>query len=293
MIAALDIGGTWTKYAVLNHSGEFVPPFPKQLPTSKELLTSGLTGLILALQQEFPLDSVGISIAANVTGNGEVIHTTNLPLSPPIPLAGPLSEALALPVFLENDGNCAALAVSRFSGVPENAAFVVLTMGTGIGGGIICDGKLMVSETGAIAELGHITIDPAGPLCACGKHGCLEALIGESALVSRYNRIAGEPLSSTRELSIRMKKGDTAALSVAAFAGEQLGKGMAIISDVIAPRSFYVAGGVSGLGAPFLTAAEKSLSRECFLRLFNRVPSVELVAEAHLLSLKGAWVLAS
>ena len=293
MIAAVDIGGTQVKYGVFDTGGQFISPFPKSFPTPETGLVAKVNSLILEIQRNFPLKAVGISIAANVGREGTVLYATNLPISTPVELSRALSEKLGVPVKAENDGNCAALAVSRFIGIPEKDTFVVLTLGTGVGGGIIYNGELMDSGAGAAAELGHIVVDPAGPLCSCGKHGCMEAFIGESALVARYNRGAVRPVHSTREISGLLKSGDQEALVLAQFAGEQLGRGMAIISDIIAPRSFYVAGGVAGLGVPFLTAAKESLSRQCFLRLLNRTPSVELVTEAHLLSLKGAWVLAS
>ncbi|NOY22504.1 MAG: ROK family protein [Acidobacteria bacterium] len=293
MIAAVDIGGTQTKYGVMNNAGQFIPPFPKSFPTPGTGFVAKLNTLILEIRESFPLKAVGISIAANVGREGTVLHATNLSISTPVELGRTLSENLGIPVKIENDGNCAALAISRFAGISKKDTFVVLTLGTGVGGGIIYNGELMDSGIGAAAELGHIVVDPAGPLCGCGKHGCLEAFIGESALVARYNRNADQPLHAALEISKLLKSGDEDALAVARFAGEQLGRGMAIISDIIAPRSFYIAGGVAGLGMPFLTAAKESLSRQCFLRLLNRTPSVELVAEAHLLSLKGAWVLAS
>ncbi len=293
MIAAFDIGGTQIKYGVLNNAGQFISSFPRILPTPETDFVSKLNALIFEIRDSFPLKAVGISIAANVGKDGTVLHTTNLSISTPVELGRTLSENLGIPVKIENDGNCAALAVSRFAAISEKDTFVVLTLGTGVGGGIIYNGELMDSGLGATAELGHILVDPEGPLCSCGKHGCLEAFIGESALVARYNRNADQPLHTALEISELLKSGDKGALAVARFAGEQLGRGMAIISDIIAPRSFYIAGGVSGLGMPFLTAAKESLSRQCFLRLLTRIPSVELVAEAHLLSLKGAWIVAS
>ena len=293
MIAAFDVGGTRIKIGVLNRSGEFISPFPRSIPTPSEGLKEKLNSLILEIRKNFPLEAVGISIAANVTREGCVLHATNLPISTPVDLGQILMEDLGIPVRIENDGNCAALAVSRFADVSPEDTFVVLTLGTGVGGGIFYKGRLMDSSTGAVAELGHIVVDPAGPLCGCGKHGCLEAFIGESALVARYNISSIQPLETALQISERLEAGDTEALAVARFAGEQLGRGMAIISDIIAPRSFYVAGGVAGLGLPFLTAARESLHRQCFLRLLNRVPSVEFVREAHLLALKGAWVLVS
>ena len=293
MILAVDIGGTQIKYGVLSPLGEFVPPFPAVFPTPGTNIVTKLDSLIGDIRQSHSLKAVGISIAANVGRDGAVLHATNLPISTPIELGRMLTGSLGIPVKIENDGNCAALAVSRFPGVAEDDTFVVLTLGTGVGGGIVYNGKLMDSGTGAVAELGHIVVDPAGPLCGCGKHGCLEAFIGESALVERYNRKAVRQLHSTLEISRLLEREDKGALDVARFAGETLGRGMAIISDIIAPRSFYVAGGVAGLGLPFLTAARESLDRLCFLRLLKQTPSIELVKDAHLLSLKGAWVLAS
>ncbi len=293
MIMAIDIGGTQIKYGVLNPSGQFVSSFPRIYSTPETNLVPELNSLIQEIQKNSPLKAVGISIAANVGRDGTVFHATNLPISTPIELGKMLTESLGIPVKIENDGNCAALAVSKSPGIPEKDTFVVLTLGTGVGGGIIYNGELMESGTGAVAELGHIVVDPAGPLCGCGKQGCLEAFIGEPALVERYNRKAARQLHSTLEISRLLEREDKGALDVARFAGEILGRGMAIISDIIAPRSFYVAGGVAGLGVPFLTATKESLGRHCFLRLFTRTPSVEFVKDAHLLSLKGAWVLAS
>lgn len=293
MILAVDVGGTQTKYAVLDDSGHFVPPFPESMPTAKKDFLKQLTALVENVSRSFPVKAVGISIAANVSREGTVLHATNLPILLPLELGRVLSERLGLPVKVENDGNCAALGVFHFLKLPEDGTFVVMTLGTGVGGGIIYRGKLLDSGSGAASELGHIVIDPAGPLCGCGKRGCLEALIGESALVERYNLTGIRPVQSAVEISKQLAAGDEAALALVQFAGEQLGRGMAVVSDIMAPQAFYLGGGVSGLGEPLLDAARAGLAENCFLRLLGRVPTVERVPEQQLLSLKGAWVLAS
>ncbi|NOZ13915.1 MAG: ROK family protein [Acidobacteria bacterium] len=292
MILAVDIGGTRIKYGVMTPSGSFLSSFPRQIVTPQSGLIEALAVLLSGVAKAFPVRAAGISIAANVNREGVVLHATNLGMPCPVDLCGFLSGKLGIAVKAENDGNCAALAVFRFEEAVAQRTFVVITLGTGVGGGIICNGGLLASDAGAAAELGHIVLDPAGPGCPCGKRGCLEAYIGEAALVERYNREKAQPpLKTALEISTRLKEGDKTAAEVACFAGERLGRGMAVISDIISPDAFYIAGGVAGLGGPMLTAAEKTLSRTCFLRTLNRVPEIRPVRERKWLSLRGAGVL--
>ncbi len=292
MILAVDIGGTYIKYGIMTSSDVFAPSFPKQIATPIRGLAEALITLFAGIAAEFPIRGVGISIAANVNRESKIVYATNLKSSVPVNFCTVLSKKLGVVVKAENDGNCAALAVSRFPETSGENTFVVMTLGTGVGGGIVCNGELLTSDFGAAAELGHIVLDPMGPQCNCGKRGCLEAYIGESALVERYNREKPQfPLETALEISNRLNKGDKTAAEITRFTGEQLGYAMALISDIVSPDAFYIAGGVAGLGGALISAARETLAKNCFLRLLNHVPAIRLVPEGRWLSLKGAGVL--
>lgn len=291
MFLVVDIGGTITKYAVVNELGDFVRPFPASFPTPRGSLVQELIERFLPLIDEYDLVAAGVSIAANVDDDGKVLYSTNLSIDRDYPLGASLSEELGVPVVVENDGNCAALAVSRTLPREGNNPLIVLTLGTGVGGGVIINDELLKTANGGAAELGHIVVDPRGPRCACGKWGCLEAFVGEAGLVSRYNQESRSPVESAAELFHRLTANEQLAIDVVSDTGDILGKGLAIMSDIIAPQAIYVVGGLAGLGDYLLTAARESLAKNCFLRHVDAVPQVMRLQDSHLLPLKGAWVL--
>lgn len=172
-----------------------------------------------------------------------------------VPLPRLLKRALGIPVRLENDANCAAVAEARAGAGRGVSSVALFTLGTGVGGGLVLDGRLWAGAAGGAGEFGHLTIDPAGRRCACGRRGCLETIASATAVA----RAAGTPDARTAFA----RKTARARGAIAAAAGA-LGAGIAAVFNALQPARFVIAGGMSLAGAPFVAAVRRSASARIF-----------------------------
>jgi glucokinase len=203
------------------------------------------------------------------------MHTPHLPLES-VPVRDLMAERLGLPVFVDNDANCAMLAEHRAGAAVGTRFALMLTLGTGIGGGIIVGGELVRGATGAGGELGHMTVDEDGPPCPgnCPNHGCLEALASGTALEREALRVAravpdsglGKALQGGRPITGPLvtdlaQAGDRAARDVIALIGARLGIGIASLVNVFNPEVVVVGGGVIAAGEMLLAPAREVVQR--------------------------------
>jgi glucokinase len=216
--------------------------------------------------------AVGVGIPSLLDlERGVPVTTVHLPLTD-VPVRDILSERLGVPVVLDNDATCATIAEWRFGAARGASDVLVLTLGTGIGGGIVTNGQLVRGATGAAGELGHMIVDEDGPLCACGHHGCLEAVASGSALGREGLRVAraleqrGSDSALARALAAGQEitgflvtelahDGDPAARDVVALIGARLGVGIASLVNGFNPEVVVVGGGVSAAGELLLQPA--------------------------------------
>jgi glucokinase len=191
---------------------------------------------------------------------GVSVRCNHLPLDG-VPFGALMAERLNRPVAVDNDANCAALAEWRHGAAKGTRHAVVLTLGTGIGGGLILNGALYHGAVGAAAELGHMVVDEDGPPCFgdCPGHGCLEALASGSAL-ARDAKAAGLPPSG-EEVTQLAEHGDAAALTLLNEIGTHLGAGIAGLAMIFNPEIVVVGGGVMAAGELILGEARAELAR--------------------------------
>ena len=205
--------------------------------------------------------AVGFGIPSMVDRRtGASVVSNHLPLDG-IPFAEEMRGRLGLPVAIDNDGNCAALAEWRLGAAAGTSHAVVLTLGTGIGGGLVLDGRLYRGATGAGAELGHMVIDQDGPRCfgECPGHGCLESLASGSAL-ARDAAAAGLPTDGAEVTRLALA-GDAIAAALLRVVGERLGAGLASLAMVFEPEVIVVGGGVMAAGELLLAPARGEMLR--------------------------------
>ncbi|MGQ4353080.1 ROK family protein [Streptomyces drozdowiczii] len=188
---------------------------------------------------------LGVGVSGHVDSAAGVCRYSALLGWNKVDVAGPLSEATGLPVVVNNDVNTLVVAERWFGEGRDIDSFAVVTVGPGIGCGLLLDGSLFSGATGLAGELGHLPIDPAGPMCSCGRRGCLEAMAGDRAVL-RHLQDAGVPCTTIAD-AITLARGDAgAARSVArsafAEAGTALGRGMAGMCNLLNLQKIIIAG---------------------------------------------------
>lgn len=223
-----------------------------------------------------PVRGVGFGIPSLVDRTrGASVYSVHLPLHE-LPLREVMAERLGLPVWVDNDATAAMLAEWRFGAARGARNAVLLTLGTGIGGGMVVEGELVRGARGMAGELGHVVLDPAGPPCGpgCPNRGCLEALASGTALAREALALAaehpgsalgsalaaGEPV--TGALATRLAhEGDPAAVQAVGRIGRWLGVGIAGLANIFDPDVVVVGGGVLSAGDHLLSPAREALAR--------------------------------
>ena len=264
-VFGIDVGGTTVKMGLFQNDGTVVDKWeiPTRTENGGEKVLPDIADAILGKMAEKDIDrkdvaGVGVGVPGPVDGQGIVHRAVNLGWG-----VFNMEETLSglidgMVVKGGNDANVAALGEMWKGGGQGYSNLVAVTLGTGVGGGIIIDGKILTGATGAGGEIGHIHIqDGETDQCGCGNYGCLEEYASATGVV----RLAGRTLAASDmdsvlragEVSAKtvfdaVKAGDALAISVAEQFGEYLGKGLAAIAGVVNPEIFVIGGGVSKAG---------------------------------------------
>jgi len=284
----VDLGGHFIKVGLVDEEGRVVSRV--EAPTSAERGREASIGRLVETVREFLAgcrgvpDGVGVGSPGLVdVEEGVVRFSPNFPGWLDVPLRSILQEATGLPVALENDANAAALAEKEFGAGRDLSNFVFVTLGTGVGGAIVLDGKLFRGPSGTAGEIGHMTVDPDGPKCNCGNNGCLEMFVGIERIVERAREklrtwkgrtvlvdVVGGDLDglTPKHLSEAAKLGDELALKVWEEVGTYLGIAFASIANLLNPEAFVLGGGVSRAGEVLLGPIRETIRKRAM-----RVPA--------------------
>lgn len=283
----VDLGGTKMLVGVLDGTATLWESREASTGQSEDELVELLVREVSEARAARPgAKAVGLGVPATIDqASGVAVAAVNLPLTD-VPIRDAVSERVGLPVFLDNDANVAALAEYQFGAAQGKPNTVMLTVGTGIGGGLILGGELYRGATGAGAELGHTVIQADGPPCQgnCPNHGCVEALASGTAL-GREGRAAAEsaPDSALGRLLAAGEEVDGLAVTEAALAGDatavgvfdliggRLGVACASFANIFQPDAIVVGGGVIAAGDLLLEPARREL-RERALTPMNETP---------------------
>ncbi|KAF4118963.1 hypothetical protein G5714_001014 [Onychostoma macrolepis] len=259
---AVDLGGTNLRVAIVSMKGKVVKKYIQLNPKTFEerielILTMCKQAMADAVHLNCRILGVGVSTGGRVNPqDGIVLHSTKLINEwSSVDIRTPLSSALHLPVWVDNDGNCAALAERKFGHGKGVENFVTIITGTGIGGGIIQHNELIHGNTFCAAELGHIVVSLEGPECMCGSHGCIEAYSSGLALQREAKRLHDEDLLLVEGITVNNKEqvnaihlinaahlGNSKAESVLHTAGTALGLGIVNILHMINPSLVILSG---------------------------------------------------
>jgi len=260
LAGAIDIGGTATKIGVVAEDGTIVRRRTMSTSVDGEpmpLVDAIASSLRLILDaratQRNPVSGIGVSVAGFLDPeHSAMIHNANLPALRGFPLRRALEERLSLDCRLEVDSNAAVVAEYRHGAGRGSARLLGVTVGTGLGGGVIIDGELLRYTGECAGDLGHIIVDPKGRLCTCGARGCLEAMVNSAALSERARG------RKPREIVNSGRQGDKVARKALAETGWWLGLGLASLSPVFAPDRIVVGGGIAAAGELLLESVRTS-----------------------------------
>ncbi len=296
----VDIGGTKISVVLGDEKGSL--KIHKILPTLTGVKTSeGIQELVRTLI-EFKkksggrLSGIGVGIPGPVDSRkGIVPKSPNLPGWENLPLAGILKKELKLPVLMGNDANAAALGEKLFGQGRGKKDFIYITVSTGVGGGIIAEGKVLEGASYVAGEIGHMTIVPEGAGCKCGKKGCLESYASGTAIArmageifnlpgkkAEKEKIFGKNPASARLLGLAAKKGNKTALGIYSQAGFYLGIGIANLLNTLNPEMVILGGGVwNSAPKEFWNSMMKSCRENAWPQAFKAVKIVRSNLKGH------------
>lgn len=261
-LVGVDIGGTGVRAAAVDADGRVGPV--RRHALSDRAPDRVIDTVVAAVRGCGAIDRVGVAVPGFVH-RGTVLASPNFPAWSEVPLQDRLVDALGLPVVVENDANCATLGAWRLRGGHDD--LVLLTLGTGVGGGVISAGRLLRGSRGTGAELGHVYAGGGAP-CGCGGIGCLETWCGTWGLL-RLVRERGREFDDGEALAAAADEGDPDALAAFEAAGRALGRGLTTLVNVFNPDVVVLAGG--------LTAARRWLGPPArdWLARYGIAPSVD------------------
>lgn len=288
VVAGVDIGGTNTVYGLVDEKGKVLSQgsFKTTDYPKVENFVTTLTAVIkklLAANKEFKLAGIGIGAPDANYHRGTIEHAPNLAWKGIVPLADLIRKKIDVPVLVTNDANAAAMGEMIFGGAKKMKDFIVLTLGTGLGSGIVIDGKMVYGHTGFAGELGHMTVVPNGRECGCGRKGCLETYASASGLVRTVLNLMSEmrdesPLRdippsklTSKKIAEAAAKKDPIAVRAMNETAEILGFG--IINSIVfsSPEAIFLFGGLAQAGELLFKPVRAYLEKNNYILMKNTV----------------------
>ncbi|WP_139981166.1 ROK family glucokinase [Nocardioides litoris] len=289
LTCGIDVGGTKIAGAVVDPEGHVVDEHRVVSPAdSADAVEDAIAGLILELAGRHELVGVGIGAAGYVdAARSTVMFAPNIAWRDE-DLRSEVEARVHLPVVVENDANAAAWGEFVFGAASEAHDMLMVTIGTGVGGGIVSNGALFRGGFGAAAEIGHLRVVPGGRICGCGNHGCLEQYASGTALVRETRALAVTPAAADLleraggdparidgpMITAAAAEGDAFAVAQVAEVGTWLGEAIASLAAVLDPGSVVVGGGVSEAGELLLEPVRDAFTQQLAGRGHRPVPTI-------------------
>ncbi len=275
----IDVGGTNVKIALVDNKGKII--YSNSIPTRAEMgyeytinnMKEAITELIKETKSDPKnIESIGFGFPGQIDYQKGIVRLApNIPGWVNVPIAEIMEKEFGIPTRVDNDVRCAALGELNYGAGQGCDNLICITVGTGIGSGLVINGKLVRGASNAAGEIGHIKLDMnGGPLCGCGDRGCLEAFAsGPSIVAMAEEYIKGGKSTKYRELanpditpyivSEAAKQGDPVAKRIFTIVGEYIGIGLASVVNLLNPEKIIIGGGVAAAGDLLLTPIKESL----------------------------------
>jgi glucokinase len=294
LTVGVDVGGTKVLGGVVDATGKVLATSRRDTPREGgSELTKTIAAVALELMQEHSITAVGVSAAGFVSSDRKtMLATPNIADWNGVQLEVELTKLIGLPVVIENDANAAAWGEAKFGAGRNQAHMMMLTIGTGVGGGIVVNNELYRGAFGIAAEFGHLRVVPEGHLCGCGARGCFEQYASGSAL----RRHAREAISASPDLARNLlargdgtidgltgqaitdaaREGDAVALAAFQTTAQYLGAGIASLAVLLDPSCVVIGGGVIDAGEILLAPTREAMKR--YMPFAGKHPYPEIVA---------------
>lgn len=279
----VDIGGTKIAAGAVDEDGRILASTRRRTPaTDVPLILDAVADAVEELSRDREIGAVGVGAAGFVGADrSTIVFAANLAWRD-CPFGAQLAERIGLPVVVENDANAAGWAEFRFGAARGARDMMMLTVGTGLGGALVLDGRLVRGSAGFAGEVAHMNVVPEGQWCGCGRRGCLEQYTSGRALVrmARHRALAADPLLSPLleeaggvpkeidgpTITRLAQQGDPGCAALLAELGRWLGFGAASIAAVLDPEVFVIGGGVGDAGELLLAPARDSFAASLVAR---------------------------
>ena len=305
----VDLGGTSIKVGIVSEKGKITKKISVETKAANgpdaviEQIKKGISQINEKSKKK--IYGIGIGAPGIVSiKKGTVENPPNFPEWKKVNLGRIIEKEFDKKVYVENDANAAAIGELIFGAGKKYDSFIMITLGTGVGGGIIIERQIYRGEFGAAGEIGHVSIDHNGPKCNCGSTGCIESYVGNHYLVSRIGKELSDHTNSKiwelidddlekltpKIIDLASEAGDAYAQSVVKQMGFYIGCALASVSNLLDISTFIIGGGVSGFGKPLFDSIKETASTRVLTPLRNRVEvySAKLKNDA---GIKGASAL--
>jgi glucokinase len=309
LACGVDVGGTKIAGGVVDEDGTILEELRVVSPAADaEAIEVAIAGLVNELATRHDISAVGIGAAGYVDKSRAVVMFAPNIAWRNVSLKADLEPRVGLPVVVENDANAAAWGEFRYGAGHDVNDLLLVTVGTGVGGGVVLDGEVYRGAFGAGAEIGHMRVVPDGILCGCGNHGCFEqyasgsamlrearAAAGSGSLLARglLDRVGDDPEKITGPLITEAARdGDAFALEQLATVGRWLGEGIASLAAVLDPAMVVIGGGVSEADELLLAPARAAFAREVVGSAYRPTPDLRKAELGNRAGLIGAADLA-
>ena len=289
IVAGVDIGGTNTVIGLVTREGDSIieTTFPTQGESEFDQFTNKIASEISALlrqqNNEYTLMGVGIGAPNGSYITGQIIDAANLRWKGTLDLCSNIEQTLRVPSLLTNDANAAALGEMLFGDAVGMKNFVFITLGTGLGSGIVVDGKLLIGHTGFAGEFGHTNVKPWGRECNCGKRGCLETYVSAPGLRRTAFQLLSESIEpsalrnysyadiSAKKIATLAQQGDHVAVEAFENTGAILGMKLADLVSILNPEAIFLFGGLSKAGSLIFEPTKRHMEKNLFPIFQNTV----------------------
>jgi glucokinase len=302
----IDIGGTNTKIGLIDISGKTCASTAIKTEMQvgiREFVAKICTQINLLKGENLEIQSIGIGSPGVNPIKGTIEYSANLGVEQ-VNLVKLFQEFYTVPVSLTNDANAAAVGEMMFGGAKEMKNFAVVTLGTGLGCGIVANGNLVQGMQGFAGELGHVIAVSEGRQCNCGRKGCLETYASATGIVRTVYQLIAERLSSSKLKSIAFEQlnaeiitqyaieGDTLAIESFEYTGEILGAKLADLVIIQDPEAIFLFGGLVKAGDLLITPTQKSMEKNLLKMYQNKVKILPSFLQNENVAVLGAAALA-